>query len=928
MSQERMPQDSSSWMSGPLERLTRVVVRFPAAVLVISGLAIVASLWLTMTKLGFHTSRAELLSPKSDYNRRWLEYTKEFSDKEDVVVVVEGENREQIIPALDDVCRELARRPDLFGDVLHEKDAPRLRAKGLYFLSPQQLGQIDAQLTQAGGILGGDWSSLNLGSMASWLNAAMTDRSEQHRSQMLAAMRTELPRAMEGLRAALGQPGGYKSPWPDMPIAGAAGRDGASGRMISEDGRMGFILLRLQEEDKKSFAQNSESIRILRELTAGAKSRHTGTRIGLTGLPIIEYDEMRSSERSMTVATVLSFAGVLAVMVVAFGGFRHSILAIVALLAAMVWTCGWVALLIGHVTILTIAFGSVLLGLGIDYGIYFVARYLHLRRKTESTEEALVATAGSAGPGVLIGALTSAIAFFASGLTDFPGVAQLGIIAGGGVLLCWIAEVTMLPALIRLCDADGPREDLPLPLNLQFWLRPLFAFPRLSLAILTVLTLACAIGLPYLRYDYNLLNLQPVGLESVELEHRLFNQANRSAWFAISVATTPAEAAARKEAFLKLPSVEHVEDVVTQLPTDVDQKRPLIERIHRRLASVPEKLPEIPVTPVEDLDRALAMAGAMLAAQPEAAQAAAGLAQLREAVRQMGPEEYRRRIGAYQQSMAKDLYTRLQMLKGASMPEPPSLADLPDSIRHRFVGRNGKYAMQVYAKARIWDVGPMGKFVSDVRKIDPEATGNPLQVYEASREMMRSFRQATWYALLIIGPVVLIDFGRLNHMLLAALPVGIGLLQTLGLMGLLDIPLNQANMIMLPLTLGIGMESGINLLHELRCQRGAYRGAGNAVLVAVVVNSLTTMVGFGALMIANHRGLQTLGRALTLSMGCCLICSLLLPNLLVLGRFGNTEDSGDDEEDCDNDLGDDASADEPLLRRPISRNGNACGTPS
>jgi len=161
--------------------------------------------------------------------------------------------------------------------------------------------------------------------------------------------------------------------------------------------------------------------------------------------------------------------------------------------------------------------------------------------------------------------------------------------------------------------------------------------------------------------------------------------------------------------------------------------------------------------------------------------------------------------------------------------------------------------------------------------------------------------------LLMIVPVVLLDFRRLNHVLLAALPMAVGLLQTLGLMGLLDIPLNPANMIVLPLTLGIGMESGINLLHELRCQRGRYRGPGNAVMVAVVVNSLTTMVGFGALMIANHQGLQSLGRVLTISMGCCLFSALLLPNLLKLGRFEDSdaasadEDTEDDEPDYESD---------------------------
>jgi hypothetical protein len=109
----------------------------------------------------------------------------------------------------------------------------------------------------------------------------------------------------------------------------------------------------------------------------------------------------------------------------------------------------------------------------------------------------------------------------------------------------------------------------------------------------------------------------------------------------------------------------------------------------------------------------------------------------------------------------------------------------------------------------------------------------------------------------------------------------------------------------LPLTLGIGMESGINLVHELRSRRGAYRGAGNAVIVAIVVNSLTTMVGFGALMIANHQGLQSLGRVLTISMGCCLFNAILLPNLLVIGRFSHDEDDMDDLDDESDTYGDD-----------------------
>jgi uncharacterized protein len=210
MPSERTPQVNPSWMSHPLKLLTALVVRFPWATLILSGVAVGVSIWLTMTQLGFRTSRAELLSPDSDYNRRWLQYTKEFGDKEDVVVVVEGESREQIAPALDEVARKLTERTDLFTSVLHEADAPQLRAKGLYYLKPTELQQIESFLDRAGPILQGNWSQLNIGGMTQWMGAAMSNASPSQRAQILAAVQTELPRMMSGLTAALGSNGSYK----------------------------------------------------------------------------------------------------------------------------------------------------------------------------------------------------------------------------------------------------------------------------------------------------------------------------------------------------------------------------------------------------------------------------------------------------------------------------------------------------------------------------------------------------------------------------------------------------------------------------------------------------------------------------------------------------------------------------------------------
>lgn len=905
MTWERPPTADSSWMSKPLELLTRTVTRFPWFTLLLAVAAAGGSLWLTTTKLGFRTSRAELLNPNSEYNRRWLEYTKEFGDKEDVVVLVEANTRQNAVAALDDVCDSLVKQKNLFGAVLHQIDGSKLRSKGLYYLdltstNPREMNlrHITEMLRWAEPVLKGDWSQLSLGGLAGQMDKAMTAGPESQQ-KMIDSMKTELPHMAQGLKTALEQSGPYRSPWPEMALPESLANQSATTRLLSKDGLTGFILLRFLEEDNQGFAQNDASVKALRQLTANVRSRHPGTKIGLTGLPILEHDEMQSSEKSMSAATFLSFAGVLAVIIVAFGGFRHGTMAMITLVIGMIWACGAIALTIGYVNVLSIAFGSILFGLGIDYGIYYVARYLQLRRETDSTTEALAATAASTGPGVLTGAVTAALAFFAAGLTEFPGVAQLGIIAGSGVLLCWLAEATVLPAMIRIFDADGVMKNLPTPLDLRTWLRPLFMYPRFMIALVIACTIVTSVGVRHLLYDYNLLHLQPTGLESVDLEHKLFRQLDRSAWYAVSIASTPEELLEKKRKFLELPSVERVEEIVSKLPSGCKEKQPIIEDIHRRLANLPKEVPTIPVTPLADLNRMLGGAQTMLATMPDSAPMAAGLQQLCEMLQRIPPDKYTQKIREYQQAMAADLLARLRSLEAASSPEPPKLTDLPASVVSRFVGKNGRYAMQVYSKANIWEVTAMSQFVHEVRTVDANATGNPMQVYEASWQMKRSFEHAAFYALLMIIPAMLLDFRQLNHTLLAMLPMGIGLLQTLGLMGLLDIPLNPANMIVLPLTIGIGVESGINLLHELRCQQGHYRGPGNAVVVAVVVNTLTTMVGFGALMIANHQGLQSLGRVLVISMGCCLFTSLILPNLLIIGRFSNHAEEDEDRDDED-----------------------------
>ena len=868
------------FLARPFVLGTRLILAYPIATIAIAlGLAAFAC-YLTATRLGYQTSRLDLLNPKSSYNRLWIEYIKEFGDEDDAVVVVEGAGREQVVPVLEELSKALAREDRLFHAVLHEVDLGKIRSKGLHYLSPDELTGIDRFLNELGPILAGDWSMLNLGNMAGGISAQLELAARADPAQS-AAGRDKLARLSASLGESLGQRRRYQSPWPEMPSSFAILSELNSEYLLTKQGRLGFVLLRLARGED-SFNHCTEAADALRELIAQTQARHPDTTIGLTGLPIMENDEMRSSQTSMFWASLLSMVGVGLLFVAGFGGARHALLANLILLVGMAWAFGFVTLTVGHLNILSVSFTITMIGIGIDYGVYYVARYLQLRGENRNCEDALLETARGAGPAITAGAITTAIAFFAAGFTSFKGVAELGIIAGGGLLLCAVAELTLLPAAIYLVDRSGWGVRIPRPLAVQKWIAPFAKFPRITLATTLAFTLVVSVGLNRLWYDNNLLNMQAEGLESVALEKKLLAECNQSIWYALSIADSREELLARKAQFLKLGSVERTEEIVSLLPVDLEVKQPIIERIQQRLASLPERPPLIAVDRPEKLGQVFGRVQDLLARDRFDEKCVRQLEMIRDLLRRMPLSDCYAQLSRFQQEMAGDLLSRLHILKSIANPEPPKLSDLPASLVDRFVGQHGKHLLKIYGKGDIWDTAALGNFVHEVRTVDPHVTGNPLQAHEASLEMKQSYQEAAVYALLVIMGVLVLDFKSVRFALLAALPLAVGVLQMFGLLGLLGIALNPANLIALPLILGIGVDYGVHIVHEFRESDGPYR-LSQGTAVAVFVDALTTLVGFGSLMIATHQGLQSLGRVLTLGVTCCLFTSLvMLPALLML----------------------------------------------
>jgi len=855
--------------------------------------AAASGLW-TARSLGYKVNRTDLLDPRSDYNKLWVDYVAEFGEDDDAVIVVEGPTRAETIQVLEEVSEEVGRDRTLFHSVFHAVDLSRIRSKGLHYLTPDELGEIDRFLADSRPILDGGWSQLKVGTMVGGLASQMVLGTPRNmpapREQPVATLERYAESLVAGIEPATQgankRADEFVSPWPGMPASLATLRDLSSDQLLAKEGRMGFVLLRLAKSGG-GFTGATEATSELRRLIGIVAARHPATTIGLTGLPIMEVDEMQASQQSMVWASGLSMAAVIIVIIAGFGGVRHALMANGVLVIGMAWAFAWATATVGHLNILSVTFTVTMIGVGIDYGTYYVGRYLEARRRGLDCEPALLETSASVGPGILTGAITTAVAFFCAALTSFVGVAELGLIAGGGIMLCAAAELLVLPAVIGIIDRGPLGRGIPEPVPVHTWLEPVMRHPKFITLASLAATLAIVSGLHDLHYDHNLLNMQPEGLESVEVEKKLLAECDQSVWYALSMADSREELLERKKQLVLLPTVERVDEIASLVPGDEETKRPIIERIRSVLATLPERPPEIPIDRLDALGETLAWAQAEAAKRPGALRTAWHLERARDSLRQMGPADCYQALATFQQRSAGDLVSRLHALEAVSNPEPPGLEDLPPSLVERFVGSSGKHLLKIYGRGDIWNFESLERFVKDVRSVDPRATGNPLQAYEASLEMKRSYEQAALSALVVILAVLWFDFRNVRNALLAVLPLALGMGQTFGLMGLLGIDLNPANLIGIPLILGIAVDYGVHVVHDWLERPGPYR-ISPSTANSVLVDALTTILGFGALMVASHRGLESLGRLLTLGVTACTVTSLVfLPALLRLVPRGD-----------------------------------------
>jgi hopanoid biosynthesis associated RND transporter like protein HpnN len=914
--------------------LVDAVCRCPALVLATAGALCALSLFASVNYLEYRTQRTDLVSPDKDYQKRWREYLAEFGDDDDIVVVVKGRpsHRTEMRAALDQIAARARALPDYFDRLFYKVDLRPLQNRALLFLPSAQIQQIenylqsddmswllrprldgverrmvsilDPQLVNLG------WRMVSLDKILSKAGRVLSKREAgQAPAEADKQILAQLASISRAATASLDAPDAYRNPWQSLVAAGDGQKAAEQARLLTEpqyffsgDGSLAFLLVRPVKE-KGSFTAAARSVSAMRDIVADARVRFPQLEMGMTGLPVLETDEMAVSESDTRKASVLALAGIVLLFVVVYRGIRNPFLTVTTLLVGTVLAMGWVTLTVGHLNILSATFAVMLIGMG-DYGVLWVTRYEENRAAGHDLRTALRKTAAGGGPSILTAATATALAFYAAMLADFQAVAELGWIAGSGVLLCALSCFTVLPAMICVFDRRAVLAANPVlhdPNILSFsnlksqisnrsWLPALACRPRWVIAAGLGLTVFLGVHAFRIRYDHNLLHLQAQDLASVKWQMTLINHTDGASWHALSFTDSPEQALALKARYEKLPEVSRVVEVASLLPPDQQRKLAQLRNIQDRLQSLPDCGDIFGHAPpaISSLKDKLDQLARKLSA-PESGTGHRVVADLRQSLTALSdrlagmPESLAAcRLQKFEEHLTRDLVENLHQLRQVSTPVPITLADLPPSMRERYLGKTGKWLLQVFARDCLWEHGPLKAFVDNVSGVDPGATGKPFGTLYGLKSLRSGFQWAGLYALIAIVLVFLADFKHLRYTLLALTPLAMGVVISLGVMGLCRLSLNPANMIAFPLILGVGAVYGVHVVHDYLVQ-GTARSYTLSYIIgrAILVMALTNMISFGTLSLSSHRGLSGLGFTLMLGVCCCMVTALVfLPALL------------------------------------------------
>lgn len=901
-----------------LSALATGVYRHPWKILIASLLATGLSIQIGVTRFKVVNNIAQLLDEKSAVNQNYLALQKEFGTDEVYLVLIQSEDPAQNREVAVQVGAFLESRKPYIERVYCKMDFARLQDRFLLVAPKEDLQDIEKQIAQNVEALKQSKVSFDLNSILDQANHSFDDKYLRKKEswkefkpfiERFKGVLNQLADQIEGVRTIRAR---------SRKVVESAGKlstslEGQDINAILEDrqfisydeGRAILVVGVRGQPEEGSVSPFTRTVKSTRDFLAALGRKYPNVKLGLTGEPVLNDDELRTSTSDTEKAAFITLALIAGLFFFSYRSLERPIWAGAVLGMAIAWTFAFTMGAIGHFNIISFAVIPMVLGLGIDFGIQILGRYEEELGKGNPVEHAIHTALSITGVAVLTGGSTTAAAFFTLCFNEFLGLRELGAIAGTSIVLCLVANLVTLPAIFVLRDRQRSSEALrKQAANSWAFMAPLdqrmVRFPKTGVALAVVITLLSIYAIFKVRFDYNLLHLQNRKMESVKVLHDLFRVSQNSTLFASVVAKNLAEARVLEKRLAALPSVAKVESITSLLPADQEQKLPIVRRIQASLREV--KL-DTNVSDKVNVERAKRDIEGFLASCHEAVIQARKfqkvskmareaievfdglippLDRMHKAMEGLTQEELGRRLNRSQVKVFGSMMKNLTWLKTQKADRVIGPEDLPEDIKSRFISPSGKVLIQVYSKGDIWEREPNRRFVTELRTVAPDVTGTPVQNFEYVELLRTNFIHAAGWAFVVIVILIVFHFRTPKLVALALFPLVLAVIWRTGLMGAWNLPFNPANVVTLPLIIGIDVAYGVYVVDRFR-EDGRITMFSTSTGKAIVMTGLASLFGFVSLLVSRYEGMYSIGLLMSLGIAIGMITTIIvLPQVLAL----------------------------------------------
>jgi hopanoid biosynthesis associated RND transporter like protein HpnN len=842
------------------------VCRRHALIVVIPSVLISIGLgYYTSQHLGIDTDTSKLISPDLPWRKREAAFDKAFPQNANLLAVaVEARTPDQAEDATEALTAALQPHTDIFKVVRRPDGGPFFKQNGLMLLPLSDVQAATEQMINAQPLIGALATDPSLRGLFTVLSTALigVERGDAN---------------LDSLESALGQ----VADTTQSVIAGnpqpLSWQTILTGRKPLSQELRRFIMVQ-PELDYDALQPGARASAAVRQIAADLHlAEKYGVRVRLTGPVALSDEEFGSVAKGAGWSTSLSFAAVCLILFFALRSARLIAAILITLVVGLITTAAFATAAVGHLNLISVAFAVLFVGIAVDFGIQFSVRYRAERFAVDDLGEALKRATARVGVPLTLAAAATAVGFLSFLPTDYLGVSQLGLIAGVGMIIALALNLTLLPALLALLRPAG--EAVPVG---YAWAAPIDRFLlRRRKLVLTLAALIAVLGLalsPKLKFDFNPLHLKDPHTESMETLADLMNDPETTPYSLDVMTASVADAADLSKKIGKLPEVFAAVSISNYVPEQQDEKLAALGDAAQLL--LPTLSPAHVADPPTDNQILAAMAKcagqlrAVAIGRPKE-DGANRLAAALDQIFQSGPAK----LPALDAALITGLKPRLDDLRMALSAKRVTYADLPPDLIRSWVAPDGRARIDVFPKIDVTTNAGIERFAAAVRTVAPQVSGGPIAIQESAQTVVDAFALAGTLAVIAIGILLFVTLRRVRDVALVLAPLLLAALMTLITSIAVGLPLNFANIIALPLLLGIGVAFDIYFVMNWRA--GLEGPLQSSTARAVLFSAATTTVAFGSLAASSHPGTSDMGTLLAMALFFTLVCTLfVLPALL------------------------------------------------